>query len=74
MSPSRHVIHKGLLIAGSWYFTAGDFHHIVAHYRRGLPVRALITHRYPVAQAPEAYRQFASRDSGKVVLRYDEPA
>lgn len=74
VSPSRQVIHKELQMAGSWYFTPADFIQTLAHYRRGLQVRELITHRYPVAQAPEAYRQFASRDSGKVVLRYDEPA
>jgi len=72
VSPSRQVIHKELLIAGSWYFTAADFYEELAHYRRGLQVRELVTHRYRLAQAPQAYRQFASRDSGKVVLRYDE--
>jgi len=71
VSPSRQVIHKELKIAGSWYFTAADFHEELAHYRRGLQVRQLITHRYPLEEAPQAYQQFASRDSGKVVLRYD---
>lgn len=71
VSPSRQVIHKELRMAGSWYFTAADFHEELAHYRRGLPVRELITHRYPVEEASEAYRVFASRNSGKVVLQYD---
>jgi threonine dehydrogenase-like Zn-dependent dehydrogenase len=72
VSPSRQVIHKELKIAGSWYFTAADFHEELAHYRRGLRARELITHRYPLAEAPQAYQQFASRDSGKVVLRYGD--
>jgi threonine dehydrogenase-like Zn-dependent dehydrogenase len=69
VSPSRQVIHKELIIGGSWYFTAADFHEELAHYERGLRVRELITHRYPLEEAPQAYRQFASRESGKVVLQ-----
>ena len=71
VNPSRQVIHKELQMTGSWYFTAAEFHEELTHYRRGLSVSQLITHRYGLEEAPEAYRRFAAGETGKVVFHYD---
>jgi len=68
VNPSGQVIHKELHMAGAWYFTAAEFYEQLAHYRRGLSPSGLITHRFPLADAPEAYRLFAARQAGKVIL------
>ena len=39
-------------------------------YRRGLAVDRLITHRFPFAEAPEAFRMMAAGQTGKVLLEY----
>jgi threonine dehydrogenase-like Zn-dependent dehydrogenase len=69
VNPSAQVIHKELQMTGSWYFTAADFYEELACYRRGLDLDGLITHRFPLADAPAAYRLFASGNSGKVIFR-----
>ncbi|NLG51144.1 MAG: zinc-binding dehydrogenase [Chloroflexi bacterium] len=66
--PSPQFIRKELTAIGSWYFTAADYFHILELYRRGLQVADLATHRFPLAQADEAFATFASGQSGKVLL------
>jgi threonine dehydrogenase-like Zn-dependent dehydrogenase len=66
--PSDQAIVKELTIAASWYFTAADFFEELDHFRRGLPLGDLITHRYALAEAPEAYAQFAAGQTGKAVF------
>jgi threonine dehydrogenase-like Zn-dependent dehydrogenase len=68
VDPSGQVIHKELRLAGSWYFTVADFHEELALYRCGLSPSRLITHRYALDEAPEAYRVFASGETGKVLF------
>jgi threonine dehydrogenase-like Zn-dependent dehydrogenase len=46
----------------------------MALYRRGLDLTQLITHRYSLEDAPEAYERFAAGRSGKVVLCQTEAA
>ena len=41
-------------------------------YRNGLPIADLITHRLPLARGAEAFRLFASGQTGKVLLT-EEP-
>ena len=74
VNPSRQVIHKELQMTGSWYFTAAEFCEELAHYRHGLSVSQLVTHRYRLEDAPEAYRRFAAGETGKVVFRHDNIA
>jgi threonine dehydrogenase-like Zn-dependent dehydrogenase len=72
INPSAQVIHKELRITGSWYFTASDFHEETVLYRRGLDLTQLITHRYTLEDAPEAYERFAAGETGKVALCHKE--
>jgi threonine dehydrogenase-like Zn-dependent dehydrogenase len=72
VNPSGQVIHKELQVAGSWYFTVGDFYEELALLPRGVSPQGLITHRFSLAEAPEAYRVFAAGETGKVVFVYGE--
>ena len=69
VNPSGQAIHKGLQITGAWYFTASEFFEQLARYRRGLSLDGLITHRFALDDAQEAYRLFATRNAGKIVFR-----
>jgi propanol-preferring alcohol dehydrogenase len=69
--PSAQVIHKELQMTGSWYFTRADFHKELELYRRGLSPTDLITHRFAISEAAEAYEIFASGETGKVVFCHD---
>jgi threonine dehydrogenase-like Zn-dependent dehydrogenase len=70
--PSEQIIRKELSIAGAWYFTNAEFYEQVEFYRRGLSVEGIITHRYTLDQAPQAYQKFAAGETGKVVFYHDE--
>jgi threonine dehydrogenase-like Zn-dependent dehydrogenase len=72
VNPSRQVIHKELRMGGAWYFNVTDYYEELALYRRGLSLAGLITHRYALGDAPEAYRTFASGEAGKVVFRAED--
>jgi len=69
--PSDQFIRKELTIVASWYFTVAEFYDQVRHYRRGLDLRGLITHRFLLAEAQQAYSTFASGCSGKVVFWHE---
>ena len=66
--PSDHFLRKEIEAVGSWYYNASDYAEILELYRRGLEVDDLITHRFPLAEADEAFATFASGQSGKVLL------
>jgi len=66
---SRQILHKLITIHGAWTFStwmmkeAADW---IVH--RNLPIDDLITHRFPLAEAEEAYRIFQEGQTGKVVF------
>lgn len=66
--PSNHFLRKEITAVGSWYYNPADYHEIIALYRRGLRVDDLITHRFPLEQADQAFATFASGESGKVLI------
>jgi len=68
--PSNHFIRKEITAIGSWYYTANDYFEILDLHARGLKVDDLITHRFPLREADEAFATFASGESGKVLLTY----
>ena len=70
--PSVHIIHKELTVKGAFYFTAADFADMVAMYREGLDVSALISHSVPIAEAPEVIAEFAKGKTGKAILHPHE--
>ena len=70
--PSAQYIRKELTTVGNWYFTGPDYFRILDLYRRGLDLSGLVSHRFPLAEAGQAFATFASRQSGKVLLTYGD--
>ncbi len=68
LSPSEDFIRRDITAIGSWFYQLCEFPEMVALYREGLPAASLITHRYPLAEAEEAFREFAAARTGKVLL------
>ncbi|MDQ1280028.1 MAG: Alcohol dehydrogenase catalytic protein [Thermoproteota archaeon] len=66
---SRDIIHKQLTIYGSWTMSTIDLaevsNYVVDHK---LPLSRIITHRFPLERADEAYRIFESGQTGKVMI------
>jgi threonine dehydrogenase-like Zn-dependent dehydrogenase len=66
---SRQIIHKQLTLHGSWTFSKGGLAEVARFVaERRVPLDKLITHRFALAEAAEAYRLFDTARTGKVVL------
>lgn len=66
---SPQIIHKQLTIYGSWTFSLSGLEEVARFVvDRQVPLKDLITHRFPLEQAAEAYRLFEEGNTGKVVL------
>jgi threonine dehydrogenase-like Zn-dependent dehydrogenase len=70
ISPSDQFIRRDITAVGSWFYHFSEFAQMLNLYRNGLRLLELISHRFPHQDADAAYRQFASRQSGKVLLDY----
>ena len=69
---SRQILHKLITIHGAWTFSTWMLEEAanwIVH--RNLPIDDLITHRFPLAQAEEAYRLFQQGQTGKVVFAWE---
>jgi len=65
LSPSR-------TIRGSWIYGLEDYHDMVEFVvGRDIKLEKLVTHRFPIEQAPEAFQLFDSGKTGKVVFVWD---
>lgn len=59
-------------ITGSNMFTGADYYELVRFMRRqGLHFHDLVTHRFPLERAQEAFDLFVSRKTGKVMFVFD---
>ena len=68
---SRDIMHKQLTIHGSWTMSTiglGEVGRYVAE--RKLPLKKMITHRFRLEQAAEAYKLFESGQTGKMVFTW----
>jgi len=72
IQPSPQFIRKELTVIGSWYFTGADYFRILSLYQRGLDVSGLITHRFPLEEAGQAFATFSSGQSGKVLILQED--
>ena len=68
IKPSAHLNRKEVWVTGGCYFMPFEYPDIIRAIERGLPAEKMITHRFPLAQADEAFALFASGDTGKVLL------
>lgn len=69
LEPSPDIIHRHLTLYGSWTFPSVGLEEC-AHWvvDRGVPLPRLITHRFRLEQADEAFRTFAGGATGKCVF------
>ncbi|HUT35279.1 MAG TPA: zinc-binding dehydrogenase [Planctomycetota bacterium] len=68
ISPSNHFNRKEITLSGSTCFPLGEYDEIVRAFEAGLPAARMITHRFTVEQAAEAYATFNTGDTGKVIF------
>ena len=69
---SAQIIHKQLAIYGSWTFSiAGLAEAANFVVNRNVPLKKLITHRYDLDQADEAYKLFDTGRTGKPVFVWE---
>jgi threonine dehydrogenase-like Zn-dependent dehydrogenase len=68
---SREIIHKQLRVYGSWTMStvglAEVANYIVDH---AVPLKDLITHRFPLNHAADAYKLFTTGQTGKVIITF----
>jgi propanol-preferring alcohol dehydrogenase len=66
--PSDHFNRKEIFLSGSCCFPLGEYGEILRLFANGLRAKELITHRFTIEQAAEAYQVFAGGDTGKVIF------
>ncbi|MBI4219279.1 MAG: zinc-binding dehydrogenase [Chloroflexi bacterium] len=71
-APSPEIIHKHLTLMGSWTFSTV----VVAELARWvvdrqIPLNDIITHRFPLSRANEAFELFEDGGTGKVIFEWD---
>ena len=70
LSPSDHFIRRDISVRGAWFYHFSEFSEMLRLVRNGLDAAALISDRYPFANAQEAYAKFARGETAKVILEY----
>ena len=66
---SFDVIRKSATIFGSWTFTRPEMIEIARFMvEMEVPLGDIVTHRYPLDQAPQAYQEFAAVTTGKCMI------
>jgi threonine dehydrogenase-like Zn-dependent dehydrogenase len=55
---------------GLWYVALDNHGEMVQLVRSGFPLSRIITHRFPLEKAQEAFDVFMSRNAGKVIFEY----
>ena len=72
LNVSPQVIHRHLTIYSSWTFSTVGLEEVASYIvDRNVPLGDLITHRYSIDQAEEAFRVFDTGRTGKPVFVWD---
>jgi propanol-preferring alcohol dehydrogenase len=67
--PSEQLIRKQLTLMGSWYFNIADYPEIArVIVEAAVPLDRLVTHKFSLDQAEEAFRRFDARETEKAVF------
>ncbi len=64
----QHFTLKETEVIGTWYSAPTDHEELEALVRRALPAKDMVTHRYGIEEAPEAFDVFFGGAGAKVVL------
>ena len=70
LAPSRDFNRREIWAVGCWYYFMSEVQEMFALWRRGLDVTRMISHRFPLADAPEAFKLFDRGQTGKALLHY----
>ena len=68
INPQRLVTRRNMRLMGNWVCHFSDFGGMVDMVRNGLQATRIVTNRFPLEQADEAYRRFSEGLEGKVLL------
>jgi threonine dehydrogenase-like Zn-dependent dehydrogenase len=68
INPQRLIFRKNMRLMGNWVCHFSDFNGMVTMVRNGLQATRVITNRFPLEEAGEAYRRFSEGLEGKVLL------
>jgi propanol-preferring alcohol dehydrogenase len=72
INPSDQMIRKLLTVIGGWYFRLSEFPEIARFaVEHDLPLEKLVTHRFGIEQAADAFRMFDDRETEKAVFVWD---
>ena len=69
LAPSRDFNRREIWAVGCWYYFMSEAPEMFALWRDGLDVAKMITHRFPLEEAPVAFSLFDRGRTGKVLLR-----
>ena len=69
LAPSRDFNRREIWAVGCWYYFMSEVPEMFDLWRRGLDVTKMITHRFPLDDAPAAFELFDQGKTGKVLLR-----
>ena len=69
LAPSRDFNRRELWAVGCWYYHMNEVPEMFDLWRNGLDVTRLITHHFPLDDAPSAFDRFSRGLTGKVLLR-----
>ena len=68
INPWKHLMSKEITVIGSWAATPQDHLDLVSMLQCGMPAQQIITHRFDLEDADEAFRTFFSGQAVKVAL------
>ncbi len=72
LNPSDQIIRKLLHVIGGWHFPLGEWQEITRFViDHNIPVTQTITHRFPLQDAPEAFRLFDQRVTEKAIFVWE---
>ncbi|MBT3374912.1 MAG: zinc-binding dehydrogenase [Lentisphaerae bacterium] len=70
LSPSDDFIRRDITAVGAWFYHFCEFPAMLELYRSGLRVGDLISHRFGISEAQEAYRVASEGEAAKALFVY----
>lgn len=71
INPSDQIIRKLLTVVGGWYFPLGEYPEIARFVvEKAIPIEDMVTHRFSIEDAPEAFRMFDARETEKAIFTW----
>jgi threonine dehydrogenase-like Zn-dependent dehydrogenase len=70
IDPGATVLSREVTYTGTWYYADDDYPAMVEAYQNGLPIGMMSTHEFDAHRIAEAYRQFVSKETGKIIVSW----